>query len=137
MPDLSAHAFTRHGSTLSPSDQFAEEALRELPEGKEVHVTWRRVRNVSHHRFFFAMLRKVCEATGKWNDEEDLLDAIKLATGHTHKIMTLNGEMLVLPKSISFANMDESAFTRFKERAMYVIAEATGIDPVTLMEEVE
>jgi hypothetical protein len=137
MSDLDGRCFVKKDGKLVPADFAADELLAEIPEGKEVVITIRRPRSPLHHRWFFACLRKVCEATGRWHDEDELLDAVKLATGHVRRVQRLDGEVLILPRSINFASMPEGPFTRFKKRAMWVIGQATGVDPETLMEETD
>jgi hypothetical protein len=137
MSDLDARAFTRRGNALVPSDIHADELVTDIPEGREVLVSVRRARSVQHHRRFFAMLHKVCEATGMWQDPEELLDAVKLATGHVRRMQRLDGEVILVPKSINFASMPQDVFKRFERRAVWVLAEATGIDPEALMAETD
>lgn len=137
MSDLDGRCFVKKGGALVPADFAADELLAELTEGKEVVITIRRPRSPPHHRFFFALLRKVCEATGRWHDEDELLDALKLATGHVRRVQRMDGEVILMPRSINFASMPEGPFARFKKRALWVIGQATGIDPETLMEETD
>lgn len=138
MSDLDARSFTRRGNTLIPSDFAAEEMLAGLKDGQEILVTVRRPRSPQHHRFFFALLRKVVENTDDFQSEEELLDALKLATGHTERRLTLDGKAYLAPRSISFAAMGEDAFRRFRKRACYVLAtKVLGCDPGTLMNEAD
>jgi hypothetical protein len=135
--DLDGRCFVKKDGKLVPADFAADELLAEIPEGREIMVTIRKARSPAHHRFFFALLRKVCEATGRWHDEDELLDAVKLATGHVRRVQRLDGEVLIMPRSINFASLPEGPFSRFKKRALYVIGQATGVDPETLMEEAD
>ena len=138
MSDLEARAFTRRGGALVPSDFAAEEFLSEVKDGQEVLLTVRKARSPQHHRWFFALLHKVVENSDDWQTEEEVLDALKLATGHTERRMTLDGAVYVAPRSISFAAMGEEAFRRFRKRACYVLAtKVLGCDPDELMGEVE
>jgi hypothetical protein len=137
MSDLEGRCFVRRGNALLPVDFAADEMLADIKEGQEVIVTYRKPRSPEHHRFFFAMLRKVCEATGLWQDEDALLDAVKLATNHVRKVRRMDGEVLELPRSINFASLPQDPFRRFVNRAKYVISVATGIDPEELMKEVD
>ncbi|MCK7474054.1 MAG: DUF1367 family protein [Rhodopseudomonas palustris] len=52
---------------LVPADIHADEMLGEIADGREVMVTIRRARNPQHHRFLFAMLRKVVENSDLWS----------------------------------------------------------------------
>lgn len=139
MSDLDGRCFVRKGSVLMPADFAAEEMLNSLPQGREVLVTVRRPRSPQHHRWFFAMLRKVVEnSDDRWGDEDDLLDDLKFAVGHVkRRVHMLSGEIVMVAQSISFAAMGEDKFIRFRDRCLYVIRKATGIDPEELMKEVD
>lgn len=137
MTDLDGRCFVRKGNSLIPADFAADEFLSEIKDGAEIIVTIRKPRSPKHHRFFFAMLRKVLENTDDWQTEDELLDALKLATGHTEQRLTLEGKMYTVPRSISFASMPEDVFTRFRKRCCYILAKTLGIDPETLMAETE
>jgi hypothetical protein len=133
--DIHAKAFKRIGNALVPADLHAAEFLETLPIGREVLVSINRARSVQHHRLLFGVLRKVCRNSEIWTDEEELLDAVKLATGCTEPRMTLDGEIYRAPKSINFASMGQDAFNRFFKRALYVLGRMIGVDPMTLLSE--
>jgi hypothetical protein len=137
MTDLDGRCFVKRGLTLVPADFAAEEMLADLEDGKEVILTARLVRNAKHHRWFFSLLRHVCDNSDDWNNEDELLDAIKLATGHVQRRMKLDGTMYQAPRSISFASMGQDKFKRFVDRALYVLSKSLGFDPETLMTEVD
>lgn len=136
--DLEGRAFTKKGRTLVPSDFAAEEMLADLPEGREVLITIRRARSVQHHRFFFSMLRLVVSNTDRWQTEDDLLDDLKLATGHVRRrACGITGKPLIIPDSINFASMPQDPFRRFVNRCVYVLSQALGWNPEDLMRETE
>lgn len=138
MSDLDGRCFIRRGNSLVPADFAAEEFLSELKDGREVVLTVRRARSPKHHRWFFAMLRKVVENTERWQTEDELLDALKLATGHTEQRQAIDGTTYLAPRSISFAAMEEGAFTRFRRRCCYVLAtKVLGCTPEELMAETD
>lgn len=138
MTDLDGRCFLRRGNSLVAADFAAEEFLAGIPNGREVLVTVRRPRSPRHHRWFFALLRKVVENSELWHDEDDLLDDLKLATGHaSRRVNVLTGETVLVARSINFASMPEDPFKRFKMRCLHVLAGALGIDPVALMEETD
>jgi hypothetical protein len=137
MSDLDGRCFVKRGLTLVPADFAAEEMLADIEDGKEIILSARQARNPQHHRWFFALMHKVCANTDDWHDEEELLDAIKLATGHVQRRMKLDGTMYQAPRSISFASMGQDKFKRFVDRALYVLSKALGFDAETLMAEVD
>ena len=63
------------------------------------------------------------------------LDAIKIAVSWTRPVQRTNGEIIWLPKSINFASMSEDEFKRFKDRAIYVLGQLLGVDPIELLEQ--
>ena len=137
MPDLNGICMKRVGGALIPADFNADDTVHNIPEGSEVMVTLRRARNPKFHRWFFALLRKVIDNTdGRWANEEQLLYALKMATGHAEPSPALTGEVLLYPKSINFAAMDEVAFKTFVAKCLDEIHLNLGIDPDLLMDEI-
>lgn len=136
--DLEGRCFVKKGNVLYPVDFAASELLATIPEGKEVVVVIRQHRNPKALRWFFAMLRTVCQATGLWATEENLLNALKFETGHCELQMKLDGSECLVAKSISFPKMKEDEFNAFKERSLDLLAtKVLGCDPAELMEEVD
>lgn len=138
MSDLDARCFVLRNGALFPADFAAEEFIAGIPNGKEVLVTIRRPRSPQHHRWFFAMLRKVSDNSDNWGDEDDLLDDLKHAVGHVERRQNiLTGETLARARSISFASMGQDAFNRFVNRCLFVLAQFLGISPDDLKSEVD
>ena len=135
MTDLESRAFKRIGNTLVGVDFAADELLNSIPEGKEVLITVRQPRSPDFHRRFFAILRRVCETSDKYQDEEELLSCLKICVGHTKPVQLPNGEVYRLPRSINFASLGQDAFQRFTRRALYVLGQMLGVDPELLLKE--
>lgn len=97
-----------------------------------------RSRSLRHHRWFFALLRKVISEHQWWRDENELLDDLKDAVGHVDTpINPLTGKRTRRPRSMSFIAMDEDEFIRFRDRCLYVLKQRLGYNPVQLMEEID
>lgn len=112
----------RRGYALVPLDDEGLERVRAVPEGEVVAVEFTRPRNSKFHRLFFGLLNKVAQNSGY--STEELLGIVKLATGHCYPVKLPNGMIVKVPKSISFAKMDETAFRQFWDRAIdYLLAE--------------
>jgi hypothetical protein len=129
MTDVDARAFIKRrnprtgASGLVPADQFAEEFLATIPDGREVLVTVRKPRSVQFHRLLFALLRKVVENTDRWANERLLLEDLKLATGlFETRVSALTGMPYPVPASISFASMNADEFHRWFDKAITVLA---------------
>jgi hypothetical protein len=106
---------------LLPCDQDGVEMLRAMKIGKECLAEIHTPRNPSHHRMIFLLLRKAIDA-GAWEgDEDNLLDWLKYATGHVRTTIDHNGNPHYVPKSIAFASMDQAAFSRWFDRAVFAV----------------
>lgn len=139
--DLDSRCFTRKGNHLVPSDFVADETVLSIKEGGEVMVRVWKARSPKYHRYFFAMLRIVLgnldEETSRWSDERDLLDALKLATGHYRIVIGFDGASTVALDSIAFESMDEIKFRTFFEKCLLHIQLRLGIDAQELMDETD
>ena len=102
---------------LRPADELAEEVLQKIPSGTLVSVDVKRGRSLPMHRKFWKMIQIVTDNQTAYPNAEAVCAAFKVATGHCTYIETPVGRC-ALPKSISFANMDQSEFETFYEKAV-------------------
>ena len=115
--------FRKELGCLRPVGPEADELLRRWKLGDLVTVDVKRPRNIAHHAKFFAMLNLIWLNQEHYKSVEEVLTAFKFAIGHTQKINTRRG-MIEVPKSISFARMDQTAFDEFYSKAVdFVCAE--------------
>lgn len=121
----------RKGSALLPVSQADGEIIQELGDG-DVEVTFKQRRSLPQLRKYWAMLSDVVAATDGYPTAEHLHEAIKMATGYTATITTLQGQVIVVPDSIAFSRMGPGEFRGFFERAVRLISETYGINPVDL-----
>lgn len=123
---------------LRPTDDEGTEAMRKIPDGSLVKVTWTRPRNIRFHNKFFAMLGIVLKNQEHYKSMDELKQVCKLRIGHVHVVQTPYGEER-WPKSISWASMDETEFSEFYDRAVdWVISEVIpGLQRQHLDAEVE
>lgn len=137
MSDLDGFAYVRRGGALVPADAHAEELLSSVKDGREILVSVRKARSVRQHRMFFALLATVVANTDDFQTVEELLDAVKIATGHVERRMTIDGAVYLAPKSINFASMQQDDFRAFFDRAVFLLAtRVLGCTPDELTGEV-
>lgn len=127
----------REGSKLAASDPISAEAIERIGHKEQVKATLVRIRNPRHHRKFFLMLNEIFRNQAKHATLEDLLSAVKIGTGHcTWVAITLRGlpVQVAIPKSIAWANMGQTSFEQFYNRAVeYIITEIIpGLDKAGL-----
>ena len=104
------------------------QVLTDFVEGECLLFKPRKPRNLGHHRKLFALLKfarfNMNEKLQKlYRNEEELLDDIKLATGHFETRYTATGKKWFKPKSISFGSMDQDEFQEFYDNAINSLCE--------------
>jgi len=114
--------FRKQGRTLTPIDDDGCEFIDAIKDGKQVMVSAHVPRNPVHHRKLFLLLKKIIDG-GAWDGDTDtLLTWLKIATHHVDTIIGPDGQTYYVPKSIDFASLDQAAFARFYDRAVFVIS---------------
>lgn len=109
------------GSTPADQDAWAKfkRKLETMKPGKWLRMEWSSPRNGPHHRKFFALLSLVSENSETYNTTEKALIAVKLAAGYFDPaIDPRTGEIIPIPKSISFDAMDQDTFETFYSAAI-------------------
>lgn len=91
MADLEAkHLIVRedrqHGKFLVAADLMAEDWLAGFKAGDVISAQMRRARSYKNHRHFFVLLHKARKVLEAYQDDESLLDALKIAVGHTRPV---------------------------------------------------
>lgn len=129
----------RQMGALRPIDAMGEEALADIPQNELVRVTIKRPRNVQHHRKFFALINAIFPHQTLYPTEEALLAAMKVALGFGQQVKLPDGRVIVIPRSISFAKMDQKSFAEFYDRALTLILTRIlpGVNKKDLQREVD
>ena len=129
----------RQGTKLVPVSMVDEEALGEIPEGKDLTVSVARQRSTRQHRFFWALLNKVCENHDTYRRGEQLLLWLKIRMGYVENVQFHDGGVCWIPQSISFNSMDQIEFKKFFDAALDVIVNEVipDLDRDELIREVE
>lgn len=91
MADLEAkHFLVREdrdrGKYLVPADLMAEDWLARFKVNDSISAQMRRARSYKNHRHFFLLLHKARLHLEAYQDDESLLDALKIAVGHTRPL---------------------------------------------------
>jgi hypothetical protein len=117
----------RKGDALLPDSVESAVEFSRLPFGKPLHCEVKQPRSLQHHRLFFALVHRIAGATGVAADI--VIQMFKISTGHCDIVRSKTYGELRLPKSISFAKMDQLAFSAFFERCIATAYDEWGIDP--------
>ena len=125
---------TPRGLVPLGDDDYEEKKKLRLGETYSVEV--KVVRNVDFHRKYFALIAYAWEfldeqETERFKDKENFRKYIEIAAGHCEVIFHPRlQEFVEIPKSISFAKMDNTAFSDLYGRVKDVIFSIIG-DRVT------
>ena len=116
----------RQGSSLTPFAKSDMEKIERLKENVNYEIKVTKIRCPRIHNRFMAMLRAVLynlpeDIEKQYPTVEAILDELKFQTGHKTEHRTLGGKITYIPNSISFANMDEVEFTKFRDESRDVI----------------
>ena len=135
MAELDGRLFRRVGSHFEPNDLAAQEMLESVKDGETVVLTYKKSRSAKNLAHYHVLLRAALDHMDQYQDTDALGDTVKLAVGHVRPIQKLDGEVILMPKSIAETAMDEDEFRRFKNRAIYILNRELGFDIVGYCEE--
>lgn len=122
----------RVGNVLHADGDVSNAELSKLPFGKTLHVEVKQPRRAKHHRLYWEMVNRIADAIGA--EPENVSDTLKIATGHATVVKTKTHGTLYLPKSISFAAMDQTAFNAFFDKCLIIIKTEWGIARSDILE---
>jgi len=119
MPDI--YLNKRYG-TLLPASESDADIINTLSDGETFKCSFSRPRNIKFHRKYFALLDILYElfspapvdykGSPVLKNRERFRKDIAIACGHYDLVVNLKGEVRAEAKSISFASMDEVAFSQ-------------------------
>jgi hypothetical protein len=109
--------------SLRPVDDAGEALVASLGHGEIVAATVKKPRNVKFHRWFWALATVVSNNVEPSRTPEQIVTALKIATGHVETIIDATGKVYYVPRSISFASMSGEEFNVFVDRCIKIIVE--------------
>jgi len=116
--------FRRTLSGLAPADDASATVLRKVPVGDVVACEIRRPRNSSQHRLYWVLCTAVAINHEQLHDAESVHQVLKLLTGLTDKIaIKSTGEIIEIPRSISFGKMSADEWDAYFDRAKQAVCE--------------
>lgn len=133
----SATCVKRNGALL-PNSEESDQLFSSIKDGAEVRIEIKARRNVRRHRLLFAILNVVVKHD-VFPSTDVALDCLKIASGHVEfRVEPSTGQTYMKPKSIAFESMEEAAFGRWLDRAIYLVTERwlVGTDADALRNEV-
>lgn len=125
--------------SLKPVDETGAEIIGKISAGETVRCEITRPRNLAHHRKFFALLNVIYPHQTVYGSRAAFRAAIEVALGFGETVKLPDSRIIIIPTSISFANMDQTAFDALFEKAIDLIITRIlpGIDRADLNREVD
>lgn len=138
MPRL---AFTVGLGRLDPADDAARQWCAKH-KGQHVTADVRIARSPEHNRLFWAVANKTFdnlpERYQHWHDAHDMVKGLQLALGITEPLLkpTKAGrEVVEVPKSLDFGNMDQETFNTVSSLLFAGMAHMLGVTVDELVDE--
>lgn len=115
----------------------SEEDFGKIGAGEIIRVEYSRPRNIRFHRKMFALMQVGFQNQEFYATFEQFRTAMLIGLGWCETFIRQNGEVLYIPKSLSFANMDEVQFEKvYNDVLDYLIREMVpNADPRQLSNE--
>lgn len=141
---MDIYCMVTDGGLIPMYDSDLEER-KKLKRGDRVLCRITKPRNYEFHKKFFALVRLTYEnlpehlhSMLRIRSEKDMLTSIKLELGYADRLW-YSGKQIAVPKSISFAAMDQAEFERFFARAVDLVLTLylRGTDRKELLDEVD
>ena len=123
-------------SGFAPADEPSKELWQRYKLGGVYKADVRKPRSYRHHCLIMALLTLTFENQERYENFEHFRKAVAIAAGHVEELVTLDGEVLLQPKSIAYDSLDEVAFTKVASAMMTVCAKMLDISEPELAGEV-
>lgn len=121
---------------FEPADDASKDAWKKYKTGDVYRAEVVKPRSYQHHKLCFALLSLTYMNQERWTDFESFRKAVAIAAGHTEELVTVHGEVIRLPASLSYDTLDEVQFTDVFGRMMAVCSEILGVAAPELQWEV-
>ena len=126
----------KSGNALLPASNYDQELLDEIHSERAMVVEIHQVRNPQFLRKYWALASAVSRFDKHFHDAREADRWVRRQIPNMHRrYLEHDGTLVIEYQSIAMGNMDETAFSNFYDRALYLWAERIGTDPETLLQE--
>lgn len=126
------------GENLRPHANYDMEQISgRLPKGATVRVQFAQPRSLPRHRLYWVVVRQVVKNSEFFATEEALHSTLLLGCGVVTPVLSINGDVIMIPNSTAFDAMEEDEFKKYFDRAMEIIGTKImpGVDVSDLLAE--
>lgn len=98
-------------SGFVPADEPSLEVARKFKLNDIYRADVVKPRSYQHHKLIMALLNLTYANQEMYSDFEQFRKAVAVAAGHVEELLTVDGEIIKLPRSINYDTLDEVEFT--------------------------
>lgn len=95
---------------FAAADEPSAELVKKFKVGEVYRADVVKPRSYQNHKLAFALLNLTYSNQDRYKDFESFRKAVAVAAGHTEELVTVDGEVIKLPKSISYDTLDQIEF---------------------------
>lgn len=117
---------TRTLAGLVPANEEAKQAVKRWKIGETLKCSVRKPRSYRNHKHYFALLFLTYENQARYTNFEHFRRAVQIEAGHVEELIRLDGEIILIPKSIAYDALDEMEFAKVFSETMAVCARILG-----------
>jgi len=107
-------------SGFVPADEPSLEIARKFKLNEIYRADVVKPRSYAHHKLIMGLLNLTYANQEMYEDFEMFRKAVAVAAGHVEELVTVDGEVIRLPKSINYDTLDEIEFTKVAGAMMTV-----------------
>lgn len=111
---------------LVASDDQSRELMRRWKFGETLRCEVKKPRCYRNHKHYFALLSLTYENQDRYTSFEHFRRAVQIEAGHVEELIRLDGEIVMIPKSIAYDALDEMEFAKVFGETMLVCARILG-----------
>jgi hypothetical protein len=129
--------FMRQGEKLKPVYKSDIDKWNKLKENTIYCMRYKRDRNYKFHKLLFAVAQTVIDNLPEGHMYENksaynLIKAVEIATGYVDEIITMDGEIVMVPQSIDYESWDQEKIEEFYSKFLPYVSEHFGYNPEEL-----
>lgn len=115
---------------IVPEMAMDADLMADIPFGKRMKVGVSFSRNRKRDGLYWAVLREVVRTTERWPSDKHLHEDLLITLGYWVKVVSLSGDIRLMRDSTAHDKMTDPEFAAYFNRAMALLAQEIGYDPL-------
>lgn len=120
------------GGDILGLDARDQAYLARLEPGEVLECDTHKARNPAHHKKFFALFDAAYRSQSRYTSPKALMVELKIRAGWYDEHITSDGNLVYVPRSISWSQMGQDEFDKFYNEAIVALADMFGSEEVVL-----